>query len=235
MNFSNLKLLLVDDDVDIVEFLSYNLKTEGFNIYTAYNGVEALKVALNVNPQVVILDIMMPEMDGIETCMKLREMPLMKNSLILFFSARGEDYSLIAGYEAGGDDYIQKPIKPKVLISRLKAHLRRFDIAEFSDVSKSTDIIKFENLAINLERHLIVFKDIEYQLPRKEFRLLTLLTSKPSRVFTRSEIFNHLWGSDNRASDRTIDVYIRKLRERIGEERIVTVKGVGYKFEEYDS
>ncbi|MBN2613485.1 MAG: response regulator transcription factor [Bacteroidales bacterium] len=232
MNLNNLKLLLVDDDADIVEFLSYNLKNEGFNIYKAYNGVEALKIASNINPQVVILDIMMPEMDGIETCVRMREIPSMKNSLILFFSARGEDYSVIAGYEAGGDDYIQKPIKPKVLVSRLKAMLRRFDNEEPESSNPSSNLIRFENLTIQPDRHLIVCNDREYQLPRKEFKLLTLLTSRPSRVFTRNEIFDHLWGSENGVSDRTIDVYVRKLRERIGDDKIVTVKGVGYKFAE---
>ncbi len=232
MKLSDLKLLLVDDDIDIVEFLSYNLKNEGFNLYKAYNGVEALKVAAKVNPQIVILDIMMPEMDGIETCHRMREMPGMKNSLILFFSARGEDYSVIAGYEAGGDDYIQKPVKPKVLISRLHALLRRYEHEDPAVTSSESNHITFDKLDIVPERHLIVIEDQEYLIPRKEFRLLMLLTSKPSRVFTRTEIFDHLWGSDTSTSDRTIDVYIRKLRERIGDDRIVTIKGVGYKFEE---
>ena len=156
----------------------------------------------------------------------------MKNSLILFFSARGEDYSVIAGYEAGGDDYIQKPIKPKVLISRLHALLRRFEMEEPVNVSYSNNLINFNNLTIHPERHLIVVGDSEYLIPRKEFKLLMLLSSKPSRVFTRNEIFDHLWGSDNSVSDRTIDVYIRKLRERIGEDRIMTIKGVGYKLKE---
>ncbi|MFO7657880.1 MAG: response regulator transcription factor [Bacteroidales bacterium] len=232
MNLSDLKLLLVDDDTDIVEFLSYNLKNEGFNIFKAYNGLEALKVASSIHPHVVILDIMMPEMDGIETCLKMREMESMKKALILFFSARGEDYSVIAGYEAGGDDYIQKPIKPKVLVSRLKAMLRRFENEEPEIGNSSANLIRFENLTIQPDRHLIVCNNVEYQLPRKEFKLLTLLTSRPSRVFTRNEIFDHLWGSENGVSDRTIDVYVRKLRERIGEEKIVTIKGVGYKFAE---
>jgi two-component system alkaline phosphatase synthesis response regulator PhoP len=179
----------------------------------------------------IILDIMMPEMDGIETCMKLRMMPELKNTIIVFLSARNEDYALIAGFEAGGDDYITKPVKPKVLISRIKALLKRYDSEEETGTSIS-GFLEFGNMTIDPEKYLLIIDGKEFTLPKKEFKLLMLLTSKPSRLFTRLEIFDHLWGTDNsNVSDRTIDVYIRKLRERIGENKIITIKGMGYKFE----
>ena len=225
------KILLVDDDRDILEFLSYNLKNEGFSIYKSMNGTDALKTASCVMPQLILLDIMMPETGGIETCVKLRMLPELKNTLIVFLSARNEDYSLIAGFEAGGDDYITKPVKPKVLISRIKALLKRYD-GEEEIKTLITKRLEFGNISIEPERHVLVKDGEEFTIPRKEFRLLMLLTSKPSKVFTRTEIFDHLWSPDNSdVSDRTIDVYIRKLRARMGEERIITVKGVGYKFE----
>ena len=231
MNAYTNKVLLVDDDRDILKFLSYNLKNEGFHIYKSMNGYDALKLASKIIPHLIILDIMMPEMDGIETCIKLRSIPQLKNTLIVFLSARNEDYALIAGFEAGGDDYITKPVKPKVLISRIKALLKRYDNEE--ELGKPESIcIEFDNMTIDPEKHLLIISGKEFTLPRKEFKLLMLLTSKPSRLFTRMEIFDHLWGSDNNSvSDRTIDVYIRKLRERIGEDRIITIKGMGYKFE----
>ena len=231
MDNNNIRILLVDDDPDIIEFLGYNLKSEGFTIYKAYNGNDAVKMSLKTRPHLIILDIMMPEMDGIETCHKLRNMAVLKNTLIVFLTARGEDYSLIAGYEAGGDDYITKPVRPKVLVSRIKALLRRYDTDD--EVSIATpDLLKFNDMTIDPEKHMLEINGKEYLLPRKEFKLLMLLTSRPSRVFSRIEIFDNLWGSDNaNVSDRTIDVYIRKLRERIGENRIITLKGIGYKFE----
>ncbi len=186
-------------------------------------------MAMKIKPQIVLLDVMMPEMDGIETCVKLRDNPLTKNVLIAFLTARGEDYSLIAGYEAGGDDYITKPVRPKVLVSRLKALLKRYEPNETAnEVSPAS--IQFEDLSIDPEKHLVFIEGKEFVFPRKEFKLLMLLTSKPSRVFTRYEIFENLWGMDNNVGDRTIDVYIRKLREKLGDNRIVTIKGIGYKF-----
>jgi two-component system alkaline phosphatase synthesis response regulator PhoP len=225
------KLLVVDDESDIVEFLSYNLKKEGFKIYTSNNGKDAIRMAQKVNPQLILLDVMMPEMDGIETCEKLRSTDIDLNTLIVLLTARAEDYSQIAGFQAGADDYITKPIKPKVLISRLKALLRRYNNQPLEDQSSTSAIKRFNNLIIDSEKHLVFVNKKEMLLPRKEFNLLQLLTSKPSRVFTRDEIFDHIWGTDIFVGDRTIDVYIRKLREKIGEKSIVTIKGVGYKFE----
>ncbi len=231
MNIKTNKILLVDDDPDILEFLSYNLKNEGFNIFKVMNGIDALKIAAKVIPHLIILDIMMPEMDGIETCLKLKSLPQLRNTIIVFLTARSEDYALIAGFEAGGDDYITKPVKPKVLISRIKALLKRYNSDE-ETFTATTSLLEFGNMTIDPEKYLLEMGGQKFNLPRKEFKLLMLLTSKPSRVFTRIEIFDHLWGSDgSHVSDRTIDVYIRKLRERIGEKRIVTIKGIGYKFE----
>lgn len=224
------KILVVDDEPDIVEFLSYNLKKEGFTIYTSSNGKEAINMVQKVNPHIVLLDVMMPELDGIETCERIREITLNVNTLVVFLTARGEDYSQIAGFQAGGDDYITKPIRPKVLVSRLKALLRRYG-HRTHEAEENTSVLRFNNLVIDVEKHLVFVGNKELLLPRKEFRLLQLLTSKPSRVFTREEIFDRLWGTDIFVGDRTIDVYIRKLREKIGDERIVTIKGVGYKFE----
>lgn len=224
------KVLVVDDEPDIVEFLSYNLKKEGFKIYTSSNGKDAIQIIQKVNPHIVLLDVMMPEMDGIETCERIRELALNLNTLIVFLTARAEDYSQIAGFQAGGDDYITKPIRPKVLVSRLKALLRRYG-HRTDEVEDNGLILRFNDLIIDIEKHLVFVGKKELLLPRKEFQLLRLLTSKPSRVFTREEIFDQLWGTDIFVGDRTIDVYIRKLREKIGDEHIVTIKGVGYKFE----
>jgi two-component system, OmpR family, alkaline phosphatase synthesis response regulator PhoP len=230
MSNNDIKILVVDDEQDIVEFLSYNLKKEGFSVFTAYNGLEALKEAQRVSPHLVILDIMMPGMDGIETCEKLRENPVNENMMIVFLTARSEDYSQIAGFAAGADDYVNKPVKPKVLVSRIKALLRRYGAKPLNQ-NENDHILQFNELSIDPERFLVFREGKEIVLPRKEFRLLQLLTSKPSRVFTRDEIFDQLWGTDVYVGDRTIDVYVRKLREKIGDERIVTIKGVGYKFE----
>lgn len=230
MKNNDIKILVVDDDPDIVEFLSYNLKKEGFGIYSANNGRDALKLASKITPQIILLDVMMPEMDGIETCEKLRENPTHLNTLIVFLTARSEDYSQIAGFQAGGDDYITKPIKPKVLVTRLIAMMKRYGPRE-TEIETATSITKIDGLVIDPEKHRVELDNNEIILPRKEFKLLQLLTSKPSRVFSRDEIFDHIWGSDVFVGDRTIDVYIRKLREKIGDKRIVTIKGVGYKYD----
>lgn len=230
MNPSDTKILIVDDEPDIVEFLSYNLKKSGFIIHTALNGKDAIQLIQKFQPHLILLDVMMPEMDGIETCEKIRENPLNGNCLVVFLTARSEDYSQIAGFEAGADDYITKPVKPKVLISRLNAILRRYGVRRING-GEEEHVLKFDNLVIDPEKHLVYRDENELVLPRKEFKLLLLLTSKPSRVFTRDEIFDQLWGTDIFVGDRTIDVYIRKLREKIGDKRIKTIKGVGYKFE----
>jgi len=221
------KILLVDDEQDILEFLSYNLKKEGYDLYTANNGNEALTIAKNVIPDLIILDVMMPDMDGMETCRVLRELPGLQNVMIAFLTARNEDYSQIAGFEVGADDYINKPIKPRVLISRIKALLRRAE----GDNSEKIEKIESGGIKIDRERYLIIQDGIELNLPKKEFELLALLASKPGKVFTRELILYSVWGGDVVVGDRTIDVHIRKLREKIGEDFIKTIKGIGYKFE----
>lgn len=223
----NFKVLIVDDEQDVLEFLSYNLSKEGFEVFKADNGKIGVELAKKENPDVILLDVMMPEMDGIETCRTLRELPQFENTIIAFLTARTEDYSQIAGFETGADDYISKPIKPRVLISRLKALLRRYDSKE----TKSS-LLNAGNIQIDRERYLIIFNGEEMAVPRKEFELLYLLASKPGKVFKREEILNEIWGRDIIVGDRTIDVHIRKLREKLGEDLIKTVKGIGYKFEE---
>ncbi len=230
MNASKFNLLLVDDEPDVLEFIGYNLRKEGFNVYTISNGKEAIALAQEVKPQLILLDVMMPGMDGIETCEELRKIPSLKNVLIAFLTARGEDYSQIAGFDAGGDDYISKPIKPKVLVSRIKALLKR-SISNEDTLAAPVDKIQ-KNIEIDRERFLIIKQGKEIVLPKKEFELLALLYSRPQKVFTRDEIFSVIWGDDIIVGDRTIDVHIRKLREKIGDEHISTVKGVGYKFVE---
>jgi len=232
MNWNDYRILLVDDEQDILEFLGYNLKSEGFNIFTAGNGIEALKLAREVKPHLVLLDVMMPEMDGIETCEEIRRIDELKNTLVAFLTARGEDYSQIAGFEAGGDDYITKPVKPKVLVSRVKALLKRMQTTPGDDQEYSDGLIRSGDLVIDKERYLVIFKGEEIFLPRKEFELLSLLISKPYKVFSREEIFDRVWGDNIVVGDRTIDVHIRKLREKLGDDLIKTVKGVGYKFTE---
>lgn len=207
--------------------MSYNLEKEGFQVETAENGKQALEKAKKSQPDIVLLDVMMPEMDGIEACRTMREMPQFEHTIIAFLTARTEDYSQIAGFETGADDYISKPIKPRVLVSRLKALLRRYEAKE----SKSTHL-EVGNIQIDRERYLITFEGKEMAVPRKEFELLYLLASKPGKVFKRDEILNEIWGRDIIVGDRTIDVHIRKLREKLGEDLIKTVKGIGYKFEE---
>lgn len=228
MDANKYNLLLVDDEPDVLEFIGYNLRKEGFNVHTVSNGKEAVELAQQVKPQLILLDVMMPGMDGIETCEELRKIPFLKNVIIAFLTARGEDYSQIAGFEAGGDDYISKPIKPKVLVSRIKALLKRSVTNEAlieTEVNKNQRVIE-----IDRDRFVILKNGKEIVLPKKEFELLALLYSRPQKVFTRDEIFSAIWGDDIIVGDRTIDVHIRKLREKIGEEHINTVKGVGYKF-----
>jgi len=229
---NNYKILLVDDEADILEFLSYNLKRAGYNVFTANNGRDAIKLAKQYLPHLIILDVMMPEMDGIETCEEIRKQPALNNTVVAFLTARSEDYSQIAGFEAGGDDYIAKPIKPKVLLSRVSALLKRFGKSDESTETSESNIIKLGSLVIDREKYTVINNGVELALPRKEFSLLLLLISKPEKVFTREEIYSAIWGDTIVVGDRTIDVHIRKLREKIGEEFIKTVKGVGYKFVE---
>jgi two-component system alkaline phosphatase synthesis response regulator PhoP len=225
MKKRNIKILLVDDEPDILEIVGYNLSQLGYNIFTAENGEKALKVAKEHLPQLIILDVMMPVMDGIEACEKLRAIPELSDSIITFLTARGEDYSQVAGLEAGADDYITKPIKPKVLVSKVKSLLRRLKEKELNN-----GIIKVGDLVINRDEYKILKNDLEINLPRKEFELLALLASQPGKVFKREDIMIQVWGSDVVVGDRTIDVHIRKLREKIGDDSFKTVKGVGYKF-----
>jgi two-component system, OmpR family, alkaline phosphatase synthesis response regulator PhoP len=224
------KILLVDDEIDILEFISYNLEKEGYKVYTAQNGKDAIRIAEKKEPDLIILDVMMPEMDGIVTCEELRKIPKLKSTVIAFLTARSEDYSQIAGFEAGADDYITKPIRPKVLISRVKALLKRSQLVE-DDVKDADDTtINIGSLTIDRERYMITVLGTDMVLPRKEFELLSLLASKPGKVFTREEIYTSVWGEQVIVGDRTIDVHIRKLREKIGDEHIKTLKGIGYKF-----
>jgi len=225
MKKKDLKILLVDDEPDILEIVGYNLSAEGYQVITAENGIEAIKKAKKHHPHLIILDVMMPEMDGIEACEKLRTIPELSDTIITFLTARGEDYSQVAGFEAGADDYITKPIKPKVLVSKVKALLRRF-----KENSLETPNVNLGNLVINREEYKIIKNKKEIVLPRKEFELLALLASKPGKVFKREDILDKVWGNEVVVGGRTIDVHIRKLREKIGDESFKTIKGVGYKF-----
>ena len=225
MNNSDIKILLVDDEPDILEIVGYNLKNEGYLVYTAKNGVEALKTAKKITPNLILLDIMMPEMDGIEACEKIRTIKSLENTLIAFLTARNEDYSQVAGFEAGGDDYITKPIKPKVLVSKVKSLLRRLKAENQAD---STVIVG--DITINRDEYVVFKGDKKIFLPRKEFELFSLLTSKPGKVFKRETILDRVWGNEVVVGGRTIDVHIRKLREKSGDDYFKTVKGVGYKF-----
>lgn len=227
MNGDNYRILLVDDEPDVLEFLGYNLKKEGYQVFKCTNGKDAIESAKEVLPHLIILDVMMPEMDGIETCIKLREIEELKNTLVIFLTARSEEYSQIAGFDAGADDYISKPIKPRLLISRVKALLRRYN--EKNNLQE-LKIIELDGLIIDLEKYIVIKGDEEIHLPKKEFELLRYLTSKPNRVFSREEIFANVWGNQVVVGDRTIDVHVRKIREKIGLDNIVTVKGVGYKY-----
>lgn len=221
------KILLVDDEPDILEFLRYNLVKEGFQIFVAADGRQALEIARREKPHLIVLDIMMPEMDGIEVCRQLRADKKMDDTIIAFLTARDEDYTQIAALDVGGDDYISKPIKPRVFISRVKALLRRFERAD----DESADRIALHDLIIDKEKVLVYRQGVAIELAKKEFEILWLLASKPGKVFSRDEIFAKIWGADVIVGNRTIDVHIRKLRERIGEEYIKTLKGIGYKFE----
>lgn len=226
------KILLVDDEEDILEFISYNLSKEGYKVFTAKNGIEAIQVAEKNLPHLVILDVMMPEMDGIAACEEIRKIPALNNTIIAFLTARGEDYSQIAGFEAGADDYITKPVRPKVLVSRVKALLKRSGETTTPAAPVDSNTVNIGNLVIDKERYLIKIDNVEMVLPRKEFELLSLLVSKPGKVFTREEIYHSVWGENVVVGDRTIDVHIRKLREKIGNDHIKTLKGIGYKFVE---
>ncbi len=226
MDKQEYSILLVDDEPDILEFVGYNLKKEGYKVSTALNGMEAIELAKKTRPHLIILDVMMPGMDGMETCRELKKIPELSRTIITFLTARNEDYSQQAGFDAGGDDYIPKPIKPGLLISRVKALLRRYSWGE-----PGAELSRAGNIAIDRERYLILKDDQEISLPKKEFELLTLLVSKPNKVFSREEIFANIWGNKVVVGDRTIDVHVRKLREKLGIENIKTVKGVGYKFE----
>lgn len=227
MNNNNYKILLVDDEPDILEFLSYNIKREGYIVFTANNGKEAIRIARQEKPHLIILDVMMPDMDGIETCREIRNIDGLKNRMIAFLTARNEDYSQIAGFDVGADDYITKPIKPRVLISRISALLRRYANGN-DDAATQINVGGFK---IDREKYIVEKDNLEITLPKKEFELLALLTSKPGKVFTREVILNTVWGDDVVVVDRTIDVHIRKLREKFGDHYIKTVKGIGYKFE----
>ncbi len=219
------RILLVDDETDILEFLGYNLRKEGFEVFTAQNGKEALKVAKEKKPHLTLLDVMMPQMDGMETCKEMRKDTELKDTIIVFLTARSEDYSQIAGFDVGGDDYVTKPVRPKVLVSRLKALLRR------KRPESTQSRLELNGLVIDKERYLVIKDKEEIVLPKKEFELLYLFCSQPNKVFTRHEIFSKVWGDGVIVGDRTIDVHVRKIREKLKTKNIKTVKGVGYKFE----
>ena len=218
------KILLVDDELDILEIISYSLESAGYKVYKANNGLEAIEIAKKIIPDLIIMDLMMPKMNGIEACEQIRKSNNLKDVIITFLSARSEDFSKIAGFDAGADDYITKPIKPKVLLSKLKALLRR------KNSEQDQAIIHINDLIIDLSKYTVKLKGIDISLPRKEFELLYLLTSSTNTVFTRGKILDVIWGSDVIVGDRTIDVHIRKLREKIGDSSFKTIKGVGYKF-----
>ncbi len=227
---NKLKILLVDDEPDILEFLKYNLQKEGYSVFVAGNGKQGIALARAEKPDLIILDIMMPEMDGIETCRLLREIPDFKETMIVFLTARNEDYSQIAGFGVGADDYITKPVKPRVLLSRISALFRRYQGKNGLETNNEKVLIAGD-LRIDREQYLVTQGDVKIELPRKEFELLALIAAKPGKVFTRDEILDRVWGSDVVVGDRTIDVHIRKLREKFGDDIIKTVKGIGYKFD----
>ena len=226
MKKKDIKILLVDDEQDILEIVGYNLSHEGYQIVTANNGKEAILKAKKELPHLIIMDVMMPEMDGMEACENIRKIPELSHTIITFLTARSEDYSQVAGFDAGADDYIAKPIKPKLLVSKVKALLRRL-----KNVEQNSETLNVGDIEINREEYKIVKDGTEIILPRKEFELFYLLASKPGKVFKREEILDKVWGNEVIVGGRTIDVHIRKLREKIGEELFKTIKGVGYKFE----
>ena len=226
MKKSDIKILCVDDEPDILEILKYNLSNEGYNVSTAADGKSAIKIAYSISPNLIIMDIMMPKMDGIEACEKLRSDEKFNDTIIMFLTARGEDYSHVAAYDAGADDYVTKPVKPKVLVSKVKGLLRRLKKVIAKDINE----IVFDDIKIDREKYKVYISDNVLNLPRKEFELLYLLASKPDKVYKREKIMETVWGSEVVVGDRTIDVHIRKLREKVGDKYFKTIKGVGYKF-----
>jgi two-component system alkaline phosphatase synthesis response regulator PhoP len=226
MKKSDIKILCVDDEPDILEILKYNLSNEGYNVSTAADGKSAIEMAYNISPSLIIMDVMMPNMDGIEACEKLRSDAKFNDTIIMFLTARGEDYSHVAAYDAGADDYVTKPVKPKVLVSKVKGLLRRLKKVIAKDINE----IIFDDIKIDREKYKVYISNNVLNLPRKEFELLYLLASKPDKVYKREKIMESVWGSEVVVGDRTIDVHIRKLREKVGDKYFKTVKGVGYKF-----
>ncbi|MFL2615359.1 MAG: DNA-binding response regulator [Cryomorphaceae bacterium MED-G11] len=226
MKKSDIKILCVDDEPDILEILKYNLSNVGYDIYIANDGLSAIKKAKEIIPNLIIMDIMMPKMDGIQACENLRANEKFNDTIIMFLTARGEDFSHLAAYEAGADDYVTKPVKPKILISKVKGLLRRFKKVNDNDIA----IIELNNIIIDKEKYKVYISGNNLDLPRKEFELLYLLASKPDKVFKREKIMENVWGGEVVVGDRTIDVHIRKLREKLGDKYIKTIKGVGYKF-----
>lgn len=219
------KILLVDDEPDIIEFLSYNLRKEGYEILTAADGLEGLEIAIAEKPDLILLDVMMPKMDGIECCNEIKKQPGLRDTWVVFLTARTEEYSQLAGYESGADDYVTKPIKPKILMSKIKAWLKR----SFPEKESKKSSFEVNGIRINRDKYKVKYQGEKHDLPRKEFELLALLASEPEKVFTRDEILFKIWGNDVVVGARTIDVHIRKLRERFGEDKFTTIKGVGYK------
>ena len=228
MKKKDIKILLVDDEQDILEIVGYNLQQEGYTIVTATNGREAVAKAKKELPQLIIMDVMMPEMDGMEACEAIRKLPELSNVIITFLTARSEDYSQVAGFDAGADDYITKPIKPKLLVSKVKALLRRLKETD----ERNSETLLVGDIEINREAYKIINNGVEIVLPRKEFELFYLLASKPGKVFKREEILDKVWGNEVIVGGRTIDVHIRKIREKLGDESIKTIKGIGYKFDQ---
>lgn len=225
MDISSIKVLVVDDDPDIVEILKYNLKNSGYSVKSAGNGVEAIKKAKKFIPDIILMDVMMPEMSGIEACEEIKNIDQLSQAIIIFLSARSEDYTQISAYDAGADDYISKPVKPKILLKKISNIAKKINSEK-----KAPWIIDLGSIKINKEEYVVIKDKKEILLPRKEFELLFLLATKPEKVFTREEIMNKVWGTQVIVGDRTIDVHVRKLREKIGEKHIKTLKGVGYKF-----
>lgn len=227
MDLKNTKILIVDDEKDIIEFLQYSFEKEGYNVITAQNGTLGRELAIKEKPDLIILDIMMPGIDGVELCKELREIPDLEDTLIIFLTARAEDYSQIAGFEVGADDYITKPVKPRVLLARVQALLKRK-----TKVRVAENIIDVNDIQINKDRREVIFEGSSVHIPKIEFDLLVMLASSPGKIFTRDEIYSKVWGNEVFVSDRTLDVHIRKLREKIGKDHIKTIKGVGYGFNE---
>jgi len=223
----SIHILLVDDEQDIIDFLQYNLEREGYYVHTAMNGQQAVDLFQKIKPAMIIMDVMMPVMDGIEACYAIRKLTTFPQPIIAFLTSRAEDYSQVAGFEAGADDYISKPIRPRLLISKVEALLRRIKVETVAN-----KIIEVGNVKVDRDRYIVVTAENEIQLPKKEFELLELLLSRPQKVFTREEILSTVWGNETIVGERTIDVHIRKLREKLGDDYIRTIKGIGYTFNE---